>query len=65
VPDSADCHENDNRDQDGAENANAAVTEAVSIAAESAAKAADQENDENDNQNESYRHTSFLWLVSV
>jgi hypothetical protein len=49
-------HENDNDDQDGADDTDAAVTEAVTVPAELAAEAAEQEDDEDDNEDGSERH---------
>jgi len=46
-------HKNDNNNQDGADNADTAVSIAVSITAEPPAEAAEQENDKNDDENES------------
>jgi hypothetical protein len=49
-------HENDNDDQDGADDTDAAVAEAVTVPAELAAEAAEQEDDEDDNEDDSERH---------
>jgi hypothetical protein len=49
-------HENDNDDQDGADDTDAAVAEAVTVPAELAAETAEQEDDEDDNEDGSERH---------
>ena len=51
-------NKNDNDDQDGAEDTDATVTEAITVAAESATEATEQENDEDDNEDGSERHDS-------
>jgi hypothetical protein len=43
-------HENDNDDQDGADETDTPVTEAVTVAAELAAEAAEQDDDKDDNE---------------
>ena len=57
-------HKNDNDDQDGAEDADAAVTEAIAVAAEATTEATEQRNDENDEENGPERH-DFCSLVHL
>src|ERR1700704_4730815 len=53
-------HQNDNDDQDGADDADAAVSIAVAIAAETATEPTEQEDDQDDSQDESERHGAVL-----
>src|SRR5581483_5552744 len=51
-------HEDKNDDQDGAEDTDATVTEAVPVAAEPTTEAAEQKDDEDDNEDGPERHDS-------
>src|ERR1700692_1337949 len=56
-------HKNDHDDQDGADDADAAVSVAVAVAAEAATEAAKQENDEQNDEDEPKRHGLSLHCV--
>src|SRR4029078_4138023 len=56
-------HQNEDDDQNGADEPDAAVTETVAVAAEATAEATKQENDEDDNQDESQGHSATSFMI--